>query len=240
MESYLSKQEWISLYFIVLFSFISLFPSISFLMFDFIPVIFLRESGIYETAGAASCLAASLVSIAITKKMISQKNVLGTLWFIIFSILCIFIAGEEVSWGQSFFNYQVPSSITSSNYQGEFNLHNSMAIQSSNNSLSSIFFKLLAAYFIVYPMALVVFPTIKNIAIKISLPTPSMLIALIAILAKAANMVNYQLIYGSLFAEDILHLGEALESIFELSLLILAIESLIQLEKPSRSRQKNT
>jgi hypothetical protein len=105
-----------------------------------------------------------------------------------------------------------------------------MLIQSSNNSLSSVIFKLLMLYFIMLPMLLVVFPTLEQIVRQFMIPAPSMLIAIIALFAKAGDIVNHNIIYGSSFKSDSLHLGEALESIFELCLLILAFETFYYLK----------
>jgi len=225
MEKLLSNREWLNLSLIVTLSMTSILPSVHHLIYGFVPDLWLIESGLYETVGATACFIAGALNLASVKESLSQKRFLGAFWLTGLSVVCFFIAGEEVSWGQHFFNYEVPGNITATNFQGEFNLHNSMLIQSSNNSLSSIFFKLLMLYFIVLPMFVVAFPALKKTVRKVKIPVPSMLIAIVALFAKAGDIVNHKIIYGSSFTSDSLHLGEALESIFELCLLILAFES---------------
>jgi hypothetical protein len=227
MKMYLSNYEWLSLFLIGLTSLISITPGIYHLVYGHIPGFWLAEGGLYETMGATACFFAGLIFMGTFRVLSNQGRRLGSLWMLLFGIGCLFIAGEEVSWGQHYFNFDVADSIADTNFQKEFNLHNSMLIQSSNNSLSSIFFKLLMFYFILLPMFLVVFPTLRKLAQRVKIPLPSMLIAIIALLAKVADIANHKVVYGSSFREDSLHLGEGVESIFELCLLILAIECLV-------------
>ncbi|MDQ2177411.1 hypothetical protein M0051_01830 [Marinifilum sp. D714] len=44
--------------------------------------------------------------------------------FAVFSVLILFIAFEEISWGQRIFNVETPMAIKEVNYQSELNLHN--------------------------------------------------------------------------------------------------------------------
>jgi hypothetical protein len=45
-------------------------------------------------------------------------------WFLLLALGCFYIAGEEVSWGQWFFNWSPPEPIRKINAQEETNLHN--------------------------------------------------------------------------------------------------------------------
>jgi len=224
MKNILSRHEWFSLCLLVIFSLASIFPSICYLAYGYIPDFWLSEGGLYESVGAAACFIAGLFGLWCFKVALSKKMRLHAFWLLLLSLACLFIAGEELSWGQHIFNYEPPTSITSNNFQGEFNLHNSKLIQSGNNELSSIFFKLLMLYFILLPMLLEVFPTIDRCVKQIMIPVPSMLIAIIALIAKAGDIVNHKIVYGPSFERDSLHLGEAVESILELCLLILTFE----------------
>ncbi|MES2032582.1 MAG: hypothetical protein V4466_00270 [Pseudomonadota bacterium] len=46
------------------------------------------------------------------------------LWFGLFAVGLFVLAGEEASWGQSWFHWQTPESYAAINRQGETNLHN--------------------------------------------------------------------------------------------------------------------
>jgi hypothetical protein len=45
-------------------------------------------------------------------------------WLMLTTIACIYFAGEEISWGQSFFHWQSPEVFNQLNKQHETNLHN--------------------------------------------------------------------------------------------------------------------
>jgi len=226
MKKLSNYREALNLFIIGFLGLTSILPGIYYTIYNHIPNFLLDENGIYETIGAVACFTAGLVFFYSFKLSTQKKLYLYSLWMLLFAIGCLFIAGEEISWGQHLLNYNVPDYIIINNFQQEFNLHNSMLIQSSNNSLSSIFFKLLIFYFILFPMLLEILPTIKQWSKKIFIPIPSMLIAIIALTAKFADIINHKIIYGTSFTRDTLSLGEGLESTFELCLLILAIECL--------------
>ena len=48
--------------------------------------------------------------------------------------------------------------------------------------------------------------------------------ALAALLVKGADLLNHEIVYGSSFATDTLHLGEMVESLYQFCILWLAIE----------------
>ncbi|MDO9461880.1 MAG: hypothetical protein Q7N95_17425 [Alphaproteobacteria bacterium] len=46
------------------------------------------------------------------------------IWFVLHGLGAFYFAGEEISWGQHFFNWETPETIGSLNDQNETNLHN--------------------------------------------------------------------------------------------------------------------
>lgn len=46
------------------------------------------------------------------------------LWLLLWTLACIYFAGEECSWGQWYLEFETPEELTGLNDQGEFNLHN--------------------------------------------------------------------------------------------------------------------
>lgn len=54
---------------------------------------------------------------------------IGKLWLLGLALLCIFVAGEEVSWGQRVVGFDTPKLLEQSNLQSEFSLHNLKGIQ---------------------------------------------------------------------------------------------------------------
>jgi hypothetical protein len=47
-----------------------------------------------------------------------------TPWFLMVTAACVYIAGEELSWGQQFFHWATPESLQDINDQNETNIHN--------------------------------------------------------------------------------------------------------------------
>jgi len=46
------------------------------------------------------------------------------LWLLLWTLACIYFAGEECSWGQWYLDFETPEKLTGLNDQGEFNFHN--------------------------------------------------------------------------------------------------------------------
>lgn len=75
------------------------------------------EDGLVENTSAINWLLASLVMFMLFFK---KKNT----WYLLLGIFFAVCLGEEISWGQRLFSFNVPQVVQENNYQGEFNLHN--------------------------------------------------------------------------------------------------------------------
>lgn len=218
------KREFFYLGLVAAMALMALLPATLWLVVGRLPYVLLNESGMVESLGAIACLLASVFFFA-QAKWRKRGNHLQAFWAVLFGVGCFFIAGEEVSWGQHLFNFEVPAHIAAQNFQQEFNIHNSKLIQSSNNAWSSLFMKVLLAYLLIFPLCVVAFPSIYQYFNWLNLPIPSIYIALIALLALLGNYVNFKVVYGATMAEDQFRVGEMMESLFQGCLLIVAIES---------------
>lgn len=72
-------------------------------------------------------LAGTFLLIFTIRKSAQNKHKGNKLEFIFplfFALFFLFIAGEEESWGQWLFDYQLPESVKEANYQEEINIHN--------------------------------------------------------------------------------------------------------------------
>ncbi len=79
--------------------------------------VFCREDGLVESSEALLYFLSAIFFIVVKR---SWKNP----WRLLLGLLCIVIAGEEVSWGQRFFGFSTPEALGAINLQNEFNLHN--------------------------------------------------------------------------------------------------------------------
>lgn len=119
-----------------------------------------------------------------------------------------------------------------SNFQNEFNIHNAKFIQSRNNFYAEILAQLLVAYLIVLPLGLAIFPSICKMFMKIRIPIPSLLAAFIVLSIKVANIICYKVLDDNYYHLDV---GEAFESLLEICLVLIAVETLFKQIKLRRS-----
>ncbi|MFC1462588.1 hypothetical protein ACFLQU_03175 [Verrucomicrobiota bacterium] len=70
------------------------------------------------------------------------KDNLNALAYALFGLLCIFIAMEEISWGQRILDFNTPDPFRKQNIQNEFNLHNLGPVQ----KLLFLFYSLVGGY----------------------------------------------------------------------------------------------
>lgn len=85
--------------------------------------IFVDENGIYEFAQVfilIIAIGAGLYTLIAMDK--TSKWLIG--WIALAALCCIYVAGEEVSWGQHLLKWGTPEFWQSVNDQGETNLHN--------------------------------------------------------------------------------------------------------------------
>jgi hypothetical protein len=98
-----------------------------------------REDGYFESLGALCFLLASIIFF-----LAYWRSSLGTLfWFnpsqrslalLLLALLFLFGAGEELRWGQVFFDIETPDLIVEKNRKGEFSLHNMIGFDGGDAS----------------------------------------------------------------------------------------------------------
>ncbi len=82
---------------------------------------FLKEGGSHENFQAAIMAVACIMA---TILILRVQNIWLKIWFGIASLASLYVAGEELSWGQWLFHWQTPAEWELLNDQGETNLHN--------------------------------------------------------------------------------------------------------------------
>lgn len=86
-----------------------------------------REDGVVEWATVAAFLGALALHVAHGRRSVKaspapprlELRARGAL-----ALFCLFVAGEEISWGQRLFGFKPPDAFLERNYQQELNLHN--------------------------------------------------------------------------------------------------------------------
>ena len=82
------------------------------------------ENGPHELMQFFFITMAGVVAALILIKFHSVMNLLIKAWIFIALLACIYVSGEEVSWGQHFFDWTTPDFWSELNDQQETNLHN--------------------------------------------------------------------------------------------------------------------
>ena len=91
---------------------------------DFFDVWLRPETGFIESATFVFYLLAALFGAAILRRRDRLPNGWTRVWFACFTLGCLLVAGEEISWGQVWFGWETPAAIAAINDQGEIGLHN--------------------------------------------------------------------------------------------------------------------
>ena len=82
------------------------------------------ESGVVENAQALFLLTAGVLLIGQSWRDFRRAGRPLAIVGVVYGLLMIVGAGEEISWGQHWLGFATPESIAAVNVQGEFNLHN--------------------------------------------------------------------------------------------------------------------
>ena len=81
-----------------------------------------KEDGILESLQCLEYLVSSVIGLTIYFRIKKKKSLNSFIWLIL-SILCFLLAGEEISWGERLTGISL-NSISELSIQGETNLHN--------------------------------------------------------------------------------------------------------------------
>ena len=100
-----------------------------------------NEDAIVENMQFAFFFAAGALALWLAVKFWQGTDKLNAPAYGLFGLLCIFIAMEEISWGQRIIGFETPDAL-GNNIQDEFNLHNIGPIQ----KLLFLFYSLVGAY----------------------------------------------------------------------------------------------
>jgi hypothetical protein len=86
--------------------------------------VFENENGVVENATALLAFCAFIVAIIAARAALAQQLRAVALALILFALGSLFLAGEEISWGQNYFGWETPEYFLERNSQEETNLHN--------------------------------------------------------------------------------------------------------------------
>jgi hypothetical protein len=84
----------------------------------------LNEDGLVEWLQFVCFSLASILGFLVATHYWKEGDRSASAFFLVFAVGCLFLAGEEISWGQRVFDFGTPSALEEVNMQGEANVHN--------------------------------------------------------------------------------------------------------------------
>jgi hypothetical protein len=144
------------------------------------------EDGFFENL-TAICFLSAAIMFLIT--FLKKKEIVYLLFFLVF----LFGAGEEISWGQRIFNIATPDYFEENNLQDEINIHNLIIFNNNNpdyekSGLKKIFsmnfeFKLFCVlYCFILPLVYPFSGFTRRVVHKFRIPVPPLSIGLLFVL----------------------------------------------------------
>lgn len=82
------------------------------------------EHALVELATPVVALWGMCAGLLMIKRLSSIPSRLVRLWVLLVTLGCLYLAGEELSWGQQLFQWKTPEAVAELNDQQETNLHN--------------------------------------------------------------------------------------------------------------------
>lgn len=93
-----------------------------------------HEDALIENLQVLALLLGAFWSIRIARRFFTKRNATHGLIFMIITIGLLFVAGDEISWGQRLLHITTPPSIAQNNAQGEITIHNLSSFHSHLNT----------------------------------------------------------------------------------------------------------
>jgi len=151
------------------------------------------EGGFWETAQAVSLLAASAILLRSVVRwrhdLPSAKSIMIPLML---AVVLLFVAGEELNWGQHWMKFQTPRIFMKFNADNECNLHDMSCLRRGGVMWTRLILQILAALFlIIFPLVARAFPSCRRTLDAIALPLPPMGFVPFAVLGLLVGQVSF-------------------------------------------------
>ena len=215
-------------YFFIAFASLLLLYGVNLVLDKNVVVAINWEDSLFENLTALAFFVTSLVFLIL---FVRTRKVIHILFFLLF----LFGTGEELSWGERIFHFEVPEAIAAKNAQNEFNIHNLKVFSSFDENgiksglsrymtVSAMYLLFCFFYGILFPAFFIRIGFIRKLVDKIHLPIPPLIVGIFF-------LINY-LIFKSLSHVDVLgdpsvHFHSVIDESFELgsALIFLLISS---------------
>ena len=152
------------------------------------------EDGPVEYLTALSFFVAGCMFIAA-----AVRRYVARIWGVLLGVGFIFVAGEEISWGQRLLGVSTPESIAAANVQAELNLHN---LEGVNDVIRGAGTLVLLAAFVAFPIAVARLRWARHLAERWHIPVPPMTVIPIALIGLLFMVVPRLAEGGAVFRLD--------------------------------------
>ncbi|WP_435313986.1 hypothetical protein [Cellulophaga fucicola] len=176
---------------------------------EFFDKSYAQEDGLVEYGTALMLFLVSLVCIFRLFTIQKGKSITWKIGTLIFALLFLFGAGEEISWGQRILDVQSSEFFIENNAQGETNLHNMVVGETKVNKIifSQLLMVVMVLYLIVSPVLYRKQEWFKNLVNMFAVPivkwhhTIAFLVATALVVSNTASRTweVYELVFGAIF-----------------------------------------
>ncbi len=146
---------------------------------------FAAEDRLVENGTAIFLLVAALVLLRRAARFAGQGIRIAAGLTVLYALLFVFAAGEEISWGQRIFGWGTPEFFAENNYQNETSLHNLTVggYRLGRTLFGSVLTAVLLLYLVVLPLLYTRVAAIARLADRLAVPVPRLHHGAIAVLA---------------------------------------------------------
>lgn len=82
------------------------------------------EDRLLEWLQVVGYVGTSVLALLLARRLLRRRSLLLAAGYALLALFCVFVAGEEISWGQRIFDVETPESLERLNRQGELGVHN--------------------------------------------------------------------------------------------------------------------
>lgn len=149
----------------------------------------IQESGVLEIAQFTFMVMGLAIAMQLLFDPFIRRRPLILAFTAVAALACLYIGGEEVSWGQHIFFWQSPDLVSAINSEGEFSLHNvNKAFERAPRTVLEL--GMLVGGIIV-PLACVLAPSLRRSRLALFLPSAALMpLALLALFFKLAGTLS--------------------------------------------------
>lgn len=190
---------------------------------------FVEEDHLLEWLQVGMVLGIAVCAATLTVRLFALGQRSLGLIYLVGAVAAVFIAGEEISWGQRIFGWATPHELAELNRQGETNIHNIGNMLKAFNLVMLI----ISAVAVVLPIARIRRVGHRPMSVEEMTLIPPLFVASGFAIAFAYRFVRFTLVPDGRFV--VTHYQEVAEATFYLSVLVFLFMAIRRLQAMDRA-----